>query len=138
MSAELPKLPDEVWRGAVKGHPVAVCDHGNGAYGMLWWEGKWTRALGAAEDRDILCAWGRSGWAQASRLAAEGDAMRNTALLALAEETDPAAALRAILAVPRACRTCGRVVEPARQCYAIPTCYACLPPPPPLQVAEVP
>jgi hypothetical protein len=70
--------------------------------------------------------------ALADRLAAEGDAMRNTALLALAEETDPAAALRAILAVSRACRTCGRVVEPVRQCYAVPTCYACLPPPPPL------
>jgi hypothetical protein len=27
---------------------------------------------------------------------------------------------------------CGRDVEPARHCYAIPTCYACLPPPAPL------
>ena len=29
---------------------------------------------------------------------------------------------------------CGKVVEPERYCYAIPTCYACLPPPPPIPV----
>jgi hypothetical protein len=75
--------------------------------------------------------------ALAGRLAAEGDAMRNIAVLALAEEADPTASLRAILAVPRACRACGCVVEPARQCYAVPTCYACLPPPPPLETIEV-
>lgn len=27
------------------------------------------------------------------------------------------------------CRTCGKPVEPERACFAIPTCYACLPPP---------
>lgn len=27
------------------------------------------------------------------------------------------------------CRTCGRPVEPLRRVYAMPTCYACLPPP---------
>lgn len=32
------------------------------------------------------------------------------------------------------CRGCGRTVEPERECYAIPTCFACLPPPPPLPV----
>ena len=32
------------------------------------------------------------------------------------------------------CRKCGRTVEPERECYAIPTCFACLPPPPPMTV----
>ncbi len=32
------------------------------------------------------------------------------------------------------CRKCGRTVEQERECYAIPTCFACLPPPPPLPV----
>lgn len=31
-----------------------------------------------------------------------------------------------------ACVRCGRDVEETRRCYAIPHCYACLPPPPPL------
>jgi hypothetical protein len=36
------------------------------------------------------------------------------------------------------CRSCGEPVEPARRCYAIPTCYACLPPPEPLPVSVRP
>ena len=30
------------------------------------------------------------------------------------------------------CAVCGGPVEEARKCYAIPTCYRCLPPPPPI------
>ena len=44
---------------------------------------------------------------------------------------------------PPDCRECGKPCEKARWCYAIPTCYACLPPPDlkrsillPLDVAE--
>lgn len=36
------------------------------------------------------------------------------------------------------CRQCGLAVESERRCYAIPTCYACLPPPEPLPIAEWP
>lgn len=32
------------------------------------------------------------------------------------------------------CRRCGAIVEPERECYAIPTCFACLPPPPRMPV----
>lgn len=32
------------------------------------------------------------------------------------------------------CRQCGAAVEPSRECYATPMCYACLPPPPPIPV----
>lgn len=35
------------------------------------------------------------------------------------------------------CRHCGRAVEEARRCYAVPVCYACLPPPRPLPVASL-
>lgn len=31
------------------------------------------------------------------------------------------------------CRKCGKPVEDERICYAEPTCYACLPPPPPIE-----
>ena len=31
-----------------------------------------------------------------------------------------------------ACVECGGCVEPTRECYVIPTCYGCLPPPPPI------
>jgi hypothetical protein len=31
------------------------------------------------------------------------------------------------------CAWCGKPVEPSRLCYVIPTCYGCLPPPPPLE-----
>lgn len=34
------------------------------------------------------------------------------------------------------CRSCGGPVEKARECYAIPTCYMCLPPPEPLDTAR--
>ena len=36
------------------------------------------------------------------------------------------------------CATCGGRVEPERRCYAIPTCYRCLPPPEPLPIAPWP
>jgi hypothetical protein len=39
--------------------------------------------------------------------------------------------------VPDACVQCGKPVEEDRCCYAIPTCYACLPPPEPLRVIPV-
>lgn len=38
---------------------------------------------------------------------------------------------------PVTCRSCGRPVEPDRDCYAVPMCHACLPPPAPLPVREV-
>jgi hypothetical protein len=38
---------------------------------------------------------------------------------------------------PKDCRTCGRPVEESRRVYAIPTCYACLPPPEPLPIAKL-
>lgn len=37
---------------------------------------------------------------------------------------------------PKDCRTCGRPVEEPRRIYAIPTCYACLPPPEPLPICH--
>ncbi len=47
----------------------------------------------------------------------------------------PAARLALLVDLARTlCRKCGRTVEPERECYAIPTCFACLPPPPPLPV----
>lgn len=47
----------------------------------------------------------------------------------------PAARLALLVDLARTvCRKCGRTVEKARECYAIPTCFACLPPPPPLPV----
>lgn len=36
------------------------------------------------------------------------------------------------------CARCGGPVEPQRHCYAIPTCYRCLPPPDPIPVAPWP
>jgi hypothetical protein len=43
----------------------------------------------------------------------------------------PAARLALLVDLARTiCRKCGRTVEPERECYAIPTCFACLPPPP--------
>jgi hypothetical protein len=35
------------------------------------------------------------------------------------------------------CVYCDKPVEENRRCYAIPTCYACLPPPPSLPVVEL-
>lgn len=35
-----------------------------------------------------------------------------------------------------ACVDCGKPVEEARRCYAFPTCFACLPPPPELPVLQ--
>ena len=32
------------------------------------------------------------------------------------------------------CQTCRKPVEPQRECYLIPTCYKCLPPPPELEI----
>ena len=32
------------------------------------------------------------------------------------------------------CRQCGKTVEKARECYATPVCYACMPPPNPMPV----
>ena len=47
----------------------------------------------------------------------------------------PAARLALLVDLARTlCRKCGRTVEPERECFAIPTCFACLPPPPPLPV----
>lgn len=36
------------------------------------------------------------------------------------------------------CVQCLKPVEPARECYASPVCYACLPPPEPLPVIPLP
>lgn len=38
---------------------------------------------------------------------------------------------------PLRCRSCGGLCEEDRRCYAQPTCHACLPPPPPLEVLVV-
>lgn len=35
------------------------------------------------------------------------------------------------------CVDCGKPVEERRECYVIPTCYACLPPPPPLPIVHI-
>lgn len=35
------------------------------------------------------------------------------------------------------CRECKKKVEPVRRCWAIPMCYDCIPPPPPLPVAPL-
>jgi len=45
--------------------------------------------------------------------------------------------LEALRAAPSACTQCGKPVEPERECYAIPTCYACLPPPKPLKTVAL-
>jgi hypothetical protein len=37
-----------------------------------------------------------------------------------------------------ACRICGKPVQRARECYAIPVCFTCLPPPPPLPICGLP
>ncbi len=36
------------------------------------------------------------------------------------------------------CAQCGGPVEPTRECYAVPTCHACLPPPAALPVVASP
>jgi hypothetical protein len=36
------------------------------------------------------------------------------------------------------CKQCGEPVEDVRRCYAVPMCYACLPPPPELPTIETP
>jgi len=35
------------------------------------------------------------------------------------------------------CARCGKEVEEARRCYAIPHCFACVPPPPPLEIIQI-
>lgn len=40
--------------------------------------------------------------------------------------------------LPVPCRTCGRAVEPERECYETPTCYDCLSPPRPLPRLPMP
>lgn len=37
---------------------------------------------------------------------------------------------------PLRCLQCGKDVEEQRRCYAVPVCYGCLPPPPPLPIAS--
>ncbi len=41
-----------------------------------------------------------------------------------------------VLLFPILCRTCGQPVETERRCFAIPTCFACLPPPPPIDTFD--
>jgi hypothetical protein len=36
------------------------------------------------------------------------------------------------------CRKCGKKVERERECYAVPLCYECLPPPDPIDIIELP
>ena len=38
---------------------------------------------------------------------------------------------------PILCRKCGKPVEHKRECYVTPLCYDCLPPPPPIPIAEI-
>ena len=41
------------------------------------------------------------------------------------------------VALPRIpCKGCGQIVPEARNVYATPMCYACLPPPPPLETIK--
>lgn len=42
-----------------------------------------------------------------------------------------------VLLFPIRCNSCGKLVEQARRCYAIPTCFACLPPPEPLPICPM-
>ncbi|HEY3256257.1 MAG TPA: hypothetical protein VGJ91_20000 [Polyangiaceae bacterium] len=35
------------------------------------------------------------------------------------------------------CRQCLKRTEPERWCYVIPTCFACLPPPPPIEAIKL-
>jgi hypothetical protein len=44
--------------------------------------------------------------------------------------------VQADVGLGRACVRCGKRVEKVRECYALPTCYACLPPPEPLEIIE--
>jgi len=37
---------------------------------------------------------------------------------------------------PVICNQCAKPVEVQRYCYAVPVCFACLPPPPPLQFVD--
>jgi hypothetical protein len=39
---------------------------------------------------------------------------------------------------PQCCRECGAPCPRMRWCYAIPMCFACLPPPPPIPVLSWP
>lgn len=42
--------------------------------------------------------------------------------------------LRKLLDTPgMSCQTCRGPVEPERKCFAVPTCFKCLPPPPPME-----
>ncbi len=84
-------------------------------------------------------------------IAAPGDAVTGAPPVCAARRTGPAGKLGACLdhggalgcgaAAGEGCRPlcngCGKPVEEARYCYAIPTCYACLPPPPELPVLMV-
>ncbi len=41
--------------------------------------------------------------------------------------------LTEVLCFAPRCKQCGKACEPQRWVYAVPTCYACLPPPPPIE-----
>ena len=64
----------------------------------------------------------------------EGD---NAVLVGVIQLVLQAALLRELVehyAAEVRCRDCGNPVEFERRVYVVPTCYACLPPPPPLPV----
>jgi hypothetical protein len=66
-------------------------------------------------------------WLEAARIAGSGRPPRDIVVMLKAKALDAAER-------PQPCRSCGQPVESARRCYAIPTCYRCLPPPRPLPV----
>ena len=85
------------------------------------------------------------------RIFSVGEDGAETMLPTFEEAIEEIAALRADLASmrdiarcailtqeqPLICRSCGKVAEEDRRCYAQPTCHACLPPPPALPVLEI-
>ena len=99
---------------------------------------------GLAEGAERLIVEGDAARAEIARLTADRDDWRAmwTSVCAQRDEANNEAAMaRRVLArlmepSPVFC-ACGRPVETARRCYAIPTCYACLPPPPPLPVGKI-
>jgi len=85
---------------------------------------------GSVMESQLRAKWEKDVGSWANTFTRLQDAVESA--LDLAERT-----LTAETAREQQCAVCGRPVEEARRCYAIPHCYGCLPPPPPLQVVQV-
>lgn len=108
----------------------------------------WTRLFSWSEGREAdLTAWLARGAelgvsftspnGKHSDAAAVGEALKRAAACRCGKAVDISHLAPATIK-PIPCESCGKPVEEPRECYAIPTCYACLPPPPPLPVAPWP